>query len=52
MTLQDIEDVEVIIFWGQTVYKVTLVDGTISYVPNDPANSDYAPVQEWLELNT
>ena len=34
-------------------YKITLNDNTIMYVPNDPANSDYQAIQEWIaEGNT
>ena len=35
-------------------YKVTYDDGKISFVPLDPANSDYQAIQEWaaIEGNT
>jgi hypothetical protein len=29
-------------------YKVTYSDSTVSYVPLDPANSDYQAIQEWI----
>ena len=29
-------------------YKVTYEDGTILFVPNDPANRHYQEVQEWI----
>ena len=30
-------------------FKVTNEDGTILYVPNDEANTDYQAIQEWIE---
>jgi hypothetical protein len=34
-------------------FKVTNQDGTIMFVPNDPTNSDYQAIQEWIaEGNT
>jgi len=30
------------------VYEVTLVDGTILWVPSDPANTDYVRIQGWI----
>ena len=29
-------------------YKVTNQDGTILWVPNDEANTDYQAIQEWI----
>ena len=29
-------------------FKVTNEDGTILYVPNDEANTDYQAIQEWI----
>jgi hypothetical protein len=29
------------------VYEVTLVDGTVLWVPKDPLNMDYVRVQKW-----
>ena len=31
-------------------YKVTFVDGTLSTVPNDEANTDYQAIQEWAAI--
>jgi len=31
-------------------YKVTNQDGTILWVPNDEANTDYQAIQEWAEI--
>ena len=31
-------------------YKITNQDGTILYVPNDKANSDYQEIQEWAKI--
>ena len=34
-------------------YKMTLDNGTFTFVPLDPANSDYQAIQEWIaEGNT
>ena len=34
-------------------FKVTKQDGTILWVPNDEANTDYQAIQEWIaEGNT
>jgi hypothetical protein len=34
-------------------YKVTYNDGKISFVPLDPANTDYIAIQKWIaEGNT
>ena len=34
-------------------YKVTYNDGKISFVPLDPANTDYQNIQKWIaEGNT
>ena len=29
-------------------YKVTYDNGIISFVPNNPANSDYQAIQKWI----
>jgi hypothetical protein len=29
-------------------YKMTLDNGTFTFVPLDPANSDYQAIQEWI----
>ena len=29
-------------------FKVTKQDGTIMFVPNDEANTDYQAIQEWI----
>ena len=29
-------------------FKVTKQDGTIIFVPNDEANTDYQAIQEWI----
>ena len=29
-------------------FKVTKQDGTIMFVPLDPANTDYQAIQEWI----
>jgi hypothetical protein len=29
-------------------YKVTEINGTIWFVPLDPANTDYQAIQEWI----
>ena len=29
-------------------YKVTYVDGKISFVPNNEANTDYQAIQTWI----
>ena len=29
-------------------YKMTLSDGKILFVPNDPANTDYQEIQKWI----
>ena len=29
-------------------FKVTNQDGTIMFVPNDEANTDYQAIQEWI----
>ena len=29
-------------------YKVTYDNGIISFVPNNPANTDYQAIQEWI----
>jgi len=29
-------------------FKVTNQDGTIMFVPNDEANTDYQEIQEWI----
>jgi hypothetical protein len=29
-------------------YKVTYDNGIISFVPNDPANTDYQAIQKWI----
>ena len=31
-------------------YKVTYVDGKISFVPLDEANTDYQEIQEWAAI--
>lgn len=31
-------------------YVVILTSGSVLYVPNDPANSDYQKVQDWIAL--
>jgi hypothetical protein len=31
-------------------YKVTNQDGTILWVPNDEANTDYQAIQEWAAI--
>jgi len=33
---------------GSFNFKVTKQDGTILWVPNDEANSDYQAIQEWI----
>jgi len=34
-------------------YKMTLDNGTFTFVPQDPANTDYQAIQEWIaEGNT
>ena len=30
-------------------YKLTKLDNTISFVPLDPANTDYQTIQEWIK---
>jgi hypothetical protein len=30
-------------------YKITLDNGTVTFVPLDPANSDYQAIQEWIQ---
>jgi len=38
---------------NSNIYKLTKTDGTICYVPLDPANTDYQAIQEWIaEGNT
>ena len=32
-------------------YKVTNQDGTILWVPNDEANTDYQAIQEWSAID-
>lgn len=32
---------------SENVLAVTLADGTILYVPKDPANADYVRVEAW-----
>ena len=32
------------------IYKITYVDGTISFVPLDEANTDYQAIQEWAAI--
>jgi len=32
-------------------YKVTNQDGTILWVPNDEANTDYQAIQEWAAID-
>lgn len=51
MTLEQIANVDVIDTWGSITYKVTLTDSNIVWVPNDPQNSDWPVVQEWLALH-
>ena len=46
--LDKIANVTVMSMFGSTVYHVTLKDGTIMDVPNDPMNRWYPAVQEWL----
>ncbi len=36
----------------QTTVIRTNTDGTKSYIPFDPANTDYQEFMEWLKLNT
>jgi hypothetical protein len=31
-----------------SIYEVTLGDGTLLWVPQDPLNSDYVRVQAWV----
>ena len=31
-------------------FKVTKEDGTIMFVPNNEANTDYQAIQEWISL--
>ena len=33
---------------GSFNFKVTKQDGTILWVPNDEANTDYQAIQEWI----
>jgi hypothetical protein len=33
----------------KSVLKRTDIDGKVSYIPNDPANSDYQRYLRWLE---
>jgi len=33
---------------GSFNFKVTNQDGTILWVPNDEANTDYQAIQEWI----
>ena len=30
------------------VYKITYQNGSVKSVPNDPANTDYQAIQEWI----
>ena len=45
-----INTVEKIYNWENIfqTYKVTYVDGKISFVPLDEANTDYQAIQEWI----
>ena len=45
-----INTVEKIYNWENNFenYKVTYVDGKISFVPNNEANTDYQAIQEWI----
>lgn len=52
MIIDDIVSVRIINAPGLTIYKVTLINETISFVPDDPDNSDWAVVQEWLEIHS
>lgn len=31
-----------------TVYEVTLANGTVQWVPKDPENADYVRIQQWV----
>jgi hypothetical protein len=33
---------------GDTVYQVTYSDGTVSFVPLNASNRDYAALQAWV----
>lgn len=48
MTVDEITSVVIIKRAGITVFQVTLTNTTTCFVPNDPNNSDYPIVQEWL----
>lgn len=48
MNLADITNVETIQTFGNLSYKVTLIDGIISFVPDNSDNSDWQAVQDWL----
>ena len=45
-----INTVEKIYNWENNFinYKVTYVDGKISFVPNNTANTDYQAIQTWI----
>ena len=44
-----INKVEKIYSVGEFInYKMTLIDGTIWFVPLDEANTDYQAIQEWI----
>ena len=38
---------QVSLIWAH-VYEITLTNGTVLWVPQDPLNSDYVRIQAWV----
>ena len=41
--------ISTVLHTNKDVFKVTLDDGTVQWVPLDPQNKDYVAVQKWEE---